>query len=75
MTAYILFIITLFAYIYIVSQFVYKRQQLRKQQKSHFNITPFYLVCIPAIVVFIRFIFIGPAIEHSRKMAIMQRNH
>jgi len=65
-------IITLVVCVYIVSKFAARLKQMKKAENRNFNPTPFYLIFIPIVVVFIRFMFITPAIELSRNYAIRQ---
>src|SRR4030095_10885139 len=65
-------IMTLAVYIYIASKVIVKMQKLKVQESSGFNLTPFYLICIPTIAVLVRFMFIPTATEFSRNYAIKQ---
>ena len=65
-------IITILVYILIFSKIVSKLKQVKSADNNKFNPTPYYLVCVPVLVVVIRFILIVPATEFSRNHAIKQ---
>lgn len=65
-------IILLAVYIYVAAKVIVKMRKLKVQESSGFNFAPFYLICIPAIAVLIRFMFIPTATEFSRNYAIKQ---
>jgi hypothetical protein len=65
-------IIILAGCIYIASTIMDMLRQLKKQESIGFNPTPLYLICIPAIAVLIRLIFIPAATEFSRNYVIKQ---
>ena len=64
-------IITLLVYALIISKIISKLKQI-KSAGNGFNLTPFYLICIPVLVIAIRSMFIIPATEFSRNYAIKQ---
>jgi len=65
-------ILTFVACIYIVSKFIVQFLKMKKEGNIKFGPIPFYLICIPSIIVLIRFMFIIPATEFSRNHAIRQ---
>lgn len=65
-------IITIVVYILIVSKIVSKLKQVKSADNNKFNPTPYYLICIPVLVMVIRFMVIGSATEFSRNFAISQ---
>ena len=65
-------IVILLIYILIVSRIISKLKQIKIGVLSSFNPTPYYLICIPVLVILIRSMFIGPAVEFSRNYVIEQ---
>ena len=65
-------VITVLICIFIFSKIVFRLKEMKNKTIKTFNPTPFYLICIPVIVVLIRSLFIVPAIEYSRNNAIKQ---
>lgn len=63
-------IITLVFCAYIILKLIPKLRQMKNSENKKFNPTPFYLICIPLIVLLFRFMFIVPATEFSRNYAI-----
>jgi len=67
-----LVIIILLIYILIISKILLKLKQIKNAASNRFNPTPYYLICIPIVVILIRFTFIDRATESSRNYAIKQ---
>ena len=62
--------IVLVVFIYLFKIFFSRIKQIRNNGDRNFNPTPCYLIFIPVLVVFIRFLFIDFATDFSRNTAI-----
>jgi hypothetical protein len=65
-------ICSLVIWIYLVPKIIIKSRHIKNANSSNINPTPFYLICIPLVVIIFRTIFIVPATEFSRNYAIKQ---
>jgi len=58
--------------VYYSIKVIPKIRKLKNGANRNFNPIPLYLICIPSLILFIRFSFINKAVEYSRNIAIQK---